>query len=235
MGAACRDADVLFLVNENWRWQTPIRQFKEVLCSGAIGKVFRARIDMISGFPVFRNQPFLAQLEQFILTDLGSHTLDTARFLFGEASTLYCHTQRVHPDIKGEDVATVLMRMGEGTTVLVEMAYAENYLERERFPETFIFVEGDHGSAELAPDFWIRVTTSEGTHARRYPPPRYPWADPAYDLAHASIVPCQADLLKGLRGEAPAETTAEDNIKTLRLVFKSYESARTGQVIRFGE
>ena len=58
---------------------------------------------MISGFPVFANQPFLKELEQFILTDLGSHTLDTARFLFGEAESLYCQTRRVHPDIKGED------------------------------------------------------------------------------------------------------------------------------------
>jgi predicted dehydrogenase len=47
--------------------------------SGAIGKPFRGRIDMLSGFPVFVNQPFLKQLEQFIITDLGSHTLDVAR------------------------------------------------------------------------------------------------------------------------------------------------------------
>jgi D-apiose dehydrogenase len=64
---------------------------------------------MISGFPVFNNQPFLKELEQFILTDLGSHTLDTARFLFGEASSLYCQTRRIHADIRGEDVATIMM------------------------------------------------------------------------------------------------------------------------------
>lgn len=232
MVAACRDAGVPFFVHENWRWQTPIRELHRVLKSGVIGTPFRARIDMISGFPVFVNQPFLRELEQLILSDLGTHTLDTARFLFGEAESLYCRTKRVHPDIAGEDVATVMMTMS-GATVLVEMAYAENYLERDRFPETFIFIEGSEGSLELAPDHWIRVTTSNGTHAKRFPPPRYAWADPAYDVVQASIVACHANLSNALRGEGVAETTGEDNLKTLRLVFAAYESAAGGNAVHF--
>jgi hypothetical protein len=38
-------------------------------------------------------------------------------------------------------------------------------------------------------------------------------------------VPCCADLLAHLRGEKVAETTGEDNLKTVRLVFGAYESA----------
>jgi hypothetical protein len=38
-----------------------------------------ARINMIRSFPVFKNQPLGAELEQFIITDLGSHTLDVGR------------------------------------------------------------------------------------------------------------------------------------------------------------
>jgi predicted dehydrogenase len=234
MVATCREAGVPFFIHENWRWQPPIRQFKRVLEVGSIGTPFRARIDMISGFPVFDNQPFLKEQEQFILTDLGSHILDVARFLFGEADSLYCQTHRIHRDIRGEDVATVMMKMSGRTTVVCQMAYAGNFLEHDRFPETFIFVEGDKGSAELGPDYWIRVTTADGTYANRYPPPRYAWADPAYAVVHASIVPCNANLLSALRGEGAAETVAEDNLKTLRLVFGSYESARTDQVLHFG-
>jgi hypothetical protein len=92
---------------------------------------------MISGFSVFKNQPLLAELEQFIITDLGSHTLDVAR---------------------------------------------------------------------------------------------YDWANPFYDVVHSSIVPCQADLLKGLQGKG-AETTGQDNHKTVQLVFGSYQSAASGQVL----
>lgn len=60
----------------------------------------------------------------------------------------------------------------------------------------------------------------------------YAWADPAYALVHASIVPCNANLLRAIKGEGPAETTAEDNLRTVRLVFAAYESAATGNAIR---
>jgi predicted dehydrogenase len=125
-----------------------------------------------------------------------------------------------------------MMRMGQGTTVTVNMAYAGNYLEREAFPQTFFFIEGEKGSLELGPDYRIRVTTKQGTRAGRHPPFRYDWANPAYDVVHASIVPCNADLLRALRGRGDAGTTAEDNLKTVRLVFAAYDSARTDRVIK---
>jgi predicted dehydrogenase len=232
MVETCRNAGVRFLVNENWRWQTPLRALKQILQSGEIGAPFRARLDMISGFPVFRNQPFLRDLEKFILMDLGSHILDVARFLFGEADSLYCYTQKIHPGIAGEDVATVMLRMGGSTTVVVEMAYAENPLERECFPQTLVFVEGEKGSLELGQDYCIKTTTAQGTTAKQYPPPSYAWANPAYQVVHSSIVACQANLLQGLHG-IPAETDGEDNLKTARLIFASYDSAASGHSVRF--
>jgi len=231
----CRQARVPFFIHENWRWQHPMRELKRALDSKVIGRPFRARIDMISGFPVFKDQPFLAELEQFIITDLGTHTLDLARFLFGEAVRLFCQTGKAHKNIKGEDIATITMAMAASTIVTVNMAYAENYLENDRFPETFVFIEGEKGSIELAPDFWLRTTTKNGTHARRVPPPRYAWADPAYDVVHASIVPCNANVLAQLRGGPNAETTGEDNLKTLELVFGAYESAAKGKALHFGK
>jgi D-apiose dehydrogenase len=231
MVRACEAAGVPLLVHENWRWQAPLRAFKAALAGGAIGRVFRARVDFVNGFCVFRNQPLLRTLEQFILTDIGTHILDAARYLFGEAETLYCQTHKAHADIAGEDVATVVAEMG-GATVVCNMAYAGNHLENDRFPETFVFVEGEKGSAELGPDYWVRVTTADGTHAKRHPPPRYAWADPAYDVVHASMVPCCANLLSAVRGGGRAETTGADNLRTLRMVFGAYESARRNAVVR---
>ena len=230
--ALCRASRVPFLVHENWRWQAPLRRIREILDSGAIGTPFRARLDMISGFPVFVNQPALRTLDQFLVLDMGSHMLDLARFLFGEAESLYCQTHQVHADIRGEDVASVLLRMGKDrTSVLCQMAFAENPLEHDCFPQTLAFIEGDRGSLEVAPDYWVRVTTAEGTVARRHAPPRFAWADPAYEVVHASLVPCLANLLDGIKGGA-AETTAEDNLRTVGLIFAAYESSRHDRVIR---
>jgi predicted dehydrogenase len=247
MVAACRAAGVPLAVHENWRWQRPLRELKAVLDSGAIGRPFRAHVQYASSFPVFANQPFLAELEQFILTDMGTHILDVVRFLFGEPARLTAQTFRVHPEIKGEDVATLLLSIPRrGATAAaapgraagvrddlactVHLSYASRW-ERERFPEVFILVEGDAGAVELAPDCWVRTTTAGGTQSRRVPPPRYAWADPAYDLVHASIVPCHADCLRAARGGPPAETSGADNLKTLALVFAAYESARSGQTV----
>ncbi|MDO8684919.1 MAG: Gfo/Idh/MocA family oxidoreductase [Armatimonadota bacterium] len=230
MVSACREAGVPFMIHENWRWQYPIRQLKKAMNKSNIGKPFRGHILYANSFPVFANQPFLKDLDQFILTDIGSHILDTARYLFGDASRLYCQTSRVNPEIKGEDVATVMMEMGDGVTVTCEMSYASR-LEHERFPETYVRVECENGSVELCPDFWIRATKGAETIVSRHVPPRYPWADPAYDVVHSSAVPCNADLLRSLRTGEPAETSGEDNLKTMRLVFASYESAAKGQAI----
>ena len=230
MIASCVSNKVWFAVHENWRWQRPIREFKRALASGEIGEVFRARIDYCNSFPVFENQPFLKELEQFILTDMGTHILDVARFLFGEVTQLYCQTHRVHPDIKGEDAATVMMSTTSGATVTCNLSYASK-LEQDRFPEAFILVEGTRGSLELASDYWIRKTTTEGTQARRCPPPFYPWADPRYGLVHGSIVDCHRDLLRGLQTGSSPETSAEDNLKTLKLVFAAYDSAAQKKTI----
>jgi D-apiose dehydrogenase len=233
MVQTCRDVGVPFFVHENWRWQRPIRELKRVLLSEEIGTPFRARIDFNTSFPVFDNEPFLKGFDELILLDLGTHLLDVARFLFGEAKSLYCETNRVHPEICGEDVATVLLRMRSGTIVTCNLSFATR-TESERFPETFVLIEGNRGSVELGPDCWIRVTTEQGTFAKRYPPPLYRWADPSYGLVHSSIVACHRNLLDGLQGKAPAETPAEDNLLTLELVFGAYESARTGHVFRAG-
>ena len=229
MAAACERAKAPLFIHENWRWQRPVRELKRILESGVIGDVFRARLDYANSFPVFDNQPFLRELERFIVTDIGSHLLDTARFLFGEASQIFCRTSRINPEIKGEDVATVMMAMGSAT-VTCNLSYASR-IEHDRFPETFVFIEGSAGSAELAPDYWLRVTTKDGTLARRVPPPYYPWADPRYALVHSSIVACHLDLLRALQTGGRAETDAEDNLRTMELVFAAYQSAAEEQVV----
>jgi predicted dehydrogenase len=234
MVVAFAKARTPFFVHENWRWQTPMRALIDTLRSGTIGTPFRARFTMVSGFDVWANQPTLRDLEKFILTDLGTHLLDTARACFGEARSLYCQLQRTLPDVKGDNVATLLLSMGEArTSVTIEMAYAKTPLEREVFPQTLAFVEGPFGSIELAADYWLRVTTRNGTQCYRHAPPRYVWADPRYDVAQSSMVPCLRDLMGALRGKRAAETTGADNLKTLELVFAAYDSAKRNAVMRF--
>ncbi len=235
MVAAFAKARTPFFVHENWRWQTPMRALINTLRSGVIGTPFRGRLSFTSGFDVWANQPALRSLEQFILTDIGTHVLDTARACFGEADSLYCQLHRtLRPAVKGDNVATLLLSMGEArTSVVVELAYAMTPLERECFPQTLAFVEGPLGSIEITNDNWLRVTTKKGTHSRRHAPPRYAWADPRYEVAQSSMVACHRDILAALRGEGLGETTGVDNLRTLELVYGAYESARSNSVVKF--
>jgi predicted dehydrogenase len=235
MVTVCRKSRTPFYIHENWRWQNQIRQFKKVLDSGEIGAPFRAHVFLVSGYPVFTHEPSLKDLENYILVDMGVHLLDVCRFLFGEADQIYCHTHQVQKGIKGEDSATVMMRMGGKTTVTCSMGFPGHFLERDVFTQTLILVEGEAGSAELDRDYWIRVTTKSGTRATRHAPVWLPWMHPQYLASHASIVPCNANLLRALRGEGQAETVADDNLKTLRLTFAAYESARNGAVVQLHE
>jgi len=230
MVAACAAENVWFAVHENWRWQRPIRELQNDLATGVIGKPFRARVDYINSFPVFENQPFLKTVEQFIIADMGSHIFDVVRFLFGEAARVYAQTDRVTPGIRGEDVATVLMRMQSGATVTCNLSYASR-VEHDLFPQTFIHVEGERGSLELAPDYWILITTDRGTETRRCPPPEFGWADPRYAVVHSSIVACNHDLLSALQNGTTPETIAHDNLKTLKLVQAAYDSARESKPV----
>ena len=74
----------------------------------------------------------------------------------------------MHADIRGEDVASVVLGMDSGATVSCEISYATR-MEHERFPQTFVFVEGDQGSVELGNDYWIRTTTTRRERGRNAP------------------------------------------------------------------
>jgi predicted dehydrogenase len=230
MLSVCDKNGVKLFIHENFRWQAPLRALKKTLDSGVIGDPFKARVSFCSAFPVFDNQPFLATLEKFILTDIGSHILDICRYLFGEAETLYCLTQKVNPEIKGEDVANVLMKMKNGLHCIAEMSYA-SLLEKEAFPQTLILVEGQKGSVQLTHNFEIKVTTAGGTSSEIIQPKMYDWLDPDYAVVHSSIVDCNANIFRGLQG-LPCETTGEDNYKTIQLVNACYESAAGNKIIQ---
>ncbi|MCY7419847.1 MAG: Gfo/Idh/MocA family oxidoreductase, partial [Chloroflexi bacterium] len=205
--AYCEQRGVPLLVHENFRWQEPIRALAADLRAGSIGRPFRARIEFTTNFPVFDNQPFLRDLPRFILSDVGVHVLDVARFLFGEASALSARIASVQPGIAGEDVATVLLSMEGDLAVVCELSFA-TVLEHDPFPGLLIRVEGTDGTLELRRPLELRCTTHTGTTTRDVAPPDWAWVDLRYAVAQAALVPCIANLLAHVRGERAAETTA---------------------------
>lgn len=230
----CSDAGAKLYIHENYRWQAPVRRFSQIVASGVIGKPFKARVSFLSGFPVFDNQPFLKELNHFILTDMGSHILDVIRFLFGECEELWCQTKAINKGIKGEDLAVVMMKMESGMPVYTELSYA-SVVEHDSFSTLHILVEGEKGSVYLGPKFEIRTTTKDGTISEIVKFPSYPWADPDYIVNHESGIHINRNILNDILGRGRAENTGEDNLETVRLIWACYESAVSGRIIRIEE
>lgn len=228
--AACEANDLPIWVHENFRWQAPIRRLHQELRSGLIGRPFRARVEFTTAHPVFERQPGLRRMPRLIVSDVGVHLLDVARFLFGEARTVLAQFSSVQDGIAGEDVATVILAMDGGVTVTCEMSFASR-VHPDPFPETLIRIEGSEGVLQLEPGPRLRTTTSAGTSVVDIPRPTEPWLDPDYAVAQAAMVPCIADLLGALRGERPGETTGQDNLRTLELVEAAYRSAASRSLV----
>lgn len=226
----CRKASSRLYIHENYRWQAPVRRLKEIIDSGIIGKPFKARVSFLSSYPVFENQPFLAQLDHFILTDMGSHVLDVIRFLFGECAALWCQTRTINDKIRGEDLAVALLEMQNGMPVYTEMSYA-SVVEYDSFSTVHILVEGEQGSVFLGPGFEIRTTTREGTSSEIVHFPSYPWADPDYIVNHESGIHVNRNIMDDILGRGKAENTGSDNLETVRLVWACYSSADSGEIV----
>ena len=116
MVTAVQAAGKTLMVHENFRWQSAVRRVIEIVRSGALGEAYFGRVSFRSGFDVFAGQPYLAEGARFIVEDLGIHTLDIARALFGDVTRMAATMRRINPAIKGEDVATMLLTHAGGAT-----------------------------------------------------------------------------------------------------------------------
>ena len=229
-----RDAGVRFYIHENYRWQPQIRRIKEIIDSGAIGKPFRCNSLWNTAFPLFETQPFLATLEKFALTDQGSHQFDVLRYLFGEADTICTQIQTINPTIKGEDVATSLIRMKNGMVCIQQISFSSP-LEKEIFPQLLLIIEGNKGSIRLDADYHFAITVGNNTTYESMTMQRYSWQTDRLEPEPPSIVACNNDILQDMLGNSKADTTAEDNFETVRMVWAAYESARLNTVLKLSE
>jgi predicted dehydrogenase len=224
MVAACREAGVPFLIHENYRWQKPMRAVKRLLEQSPIGRPIRAHLQFRHvPLDLFNNQPYLFTQPHFALNDMGPHLLDLPRFFFGEPRSLYAREFKVHPRFLGEDVASIMLDYDQ-LVCHCELSWRTTDYE--------VFIEGVSGTIQWGNDRLLTVETDSGRTSEPITPQPYGWADQRYGFAHSSIVQTNAHLLAALRGQGPAETTGEDNLKTMRLVFAAQDSAARNEVIK---
>ena len=224
MVAACAEAGVPLMVHENFRWQSPIQAVRAVLDRGDVGAPFWGRVSFRSGYDVFSGQPYLAEGSRFIVEDLGIHSLDVARHLFGDVTGLTARTRRVNPRIKGEDVATMLLDHASGVTTIVDCSYATK-LADDPFPQTIVEVDGALGTIRLSAGYRLTVATGAGATETDVSPPLLPWASRPWHNIQESVLAIQRHWAECLRQGREPQTSGRDNLKTLALVEAAYAGA----------
>jgi predicted dehydrogenase len=229
MAVACKQAGVMLMVHENFRWQRPMRALKAA--AEKIGDLFFGRVIFRNAHDIFTNQPYLAEDERFIIYDLGNHLLDMARFFMGDVHQVFCHTQSVNPNVRGEDTATIVLGLESGASCVVEACYF-SHLERDVFPQTLIHLEGTRGSATLSENYAL-TTVVNGKVEKAHVPPQPPsWASGSGVAIQESVVAIEQHFVDCLASGREPETSGLDNLRTLELVFGAYESAESGMVYR---
>lgn len=228
---AMERAGLPLMVHENFRFQRPLRRARALIDEGRIGEPVWGRFTFRTGYDIYAGQPYLAEVERFILLDVGIHMLDVARVLLGEAESVFCRSQTIRPGLRGEDVATVLLGHSGGRTSVVEMSYAAHPYP-DPFPQVVFEIEGTMGALRLDPGCRLNLTTaSETVHEIAEPAPPS-WGSAPWIVTQESVLAIQQHWLDRLDSGLTPATSGRDNLKTFALVEAAYLSARTGQTVR---
>jgi len=229
---ACDEYGVRLMVNENWRWRIWYQEIKKLLDEGMIGEVFYCHINGRSSSAVptykgprpFQKQPYFASMPRLILYENMIHLIDVCRFFFGECQSVYAQMRRINKVSVGEDMASLMLNMGRVLAIVERSWCSKGYpssLNTEKME-----IEGERGTIFLDEQGRIRVVIDE-EDGREDIWPEYDIGDFYID----SYIKCQSHFIDSLLTGKEFQTSGRDNLKTLEITLRGYESAEKNQVI----
>jgi predicted dehydrogenase len=213
-------ASAPIVVHENWRWQPWFREAKRLVDLGAIGKPicyhFRIRQRDGLGAAPYPNQPYFREMPRLHIHETLVHSIDTARFFFGDIRSVHARIRRLNPAIRGEDRAVItLTHLNEVDGIVDGHRFLDPDPPGPAMGETTL--EGDEAKLRItAPgEIWIGQTLA-------YRPP----ALGGYKGDSARAV--QLHFIECLRTGEEAESSVRNYWNTFAAVEAAYESSRNG-------
>ncbi|MBC8166586.1 MAG: Gfo/Idh/MocA family oxidoreductase [Bryobacteraceae bacterium] len=224
IAALAADSGILVTIHENWRWQPWFREAARLIHDGAIDTPicyqFRIRQRDGLGENAYPNQPYFREMPQLHIHETLVHPIDTARFFFGNISSVSARIRRLNPAIAGEDRALLL---------LTHQSQVDGTVDGHRFldpdppgpamGETRI--EGYGGVLQIDATGEIRRNG-----AVLYSPPQ-----PAVGYKGDSARAVQMHFLDCIRGLTQPESSVDKYWNTFAAVQASYASAACGKAI----
>ena len=229
---ACAERGLPFMVHENFRFQHPMRRIKELLDAGAIGRPFFGRVSFRTAHDVYSAQPWLVDSERMIIVDVAVHLFDLACCFMGEPETLFTDALRVNPRIAGEDVATVLMHMPQGTCI-VDASY-ETRSNHNTYPQTFVTLEGTEGTITLGADYHLQVVSRGIVTEEQLVIPDHGWTSEPWNGIQDSVYTIQRHWIDCLNSGVEPETSGARTLRLLDITLGAYQSLETGTRYQVG-
>lgn len=203
---AVQKAGVKHMVAFNYRFVPAIRQIRQLVESGALGKIYHFRAQYLQEWIMpHYNTPMIWRLQKEhagsgALGDLGAHIIDLARYLVGEVDSVSAMTKtfiKERPTSDGNDMGTVDVDDAFGAVVSFENG-ALGMLEATRFAAgrkngQTLEINGEKGSIRFNLErlnelevFWIDDEPKEtrGFHNVLVSEPYHPWWENWWPQGH---------------------------------------------------
>jgi predicted dehydrogenase len=238
----CEKFGCTAMVCQSYRWHPWYEQIKKELDSGIIGRPYYANImqrvsfDIPTGkenrIPLVEDQPFYRNVKKLMLLEQGCHYIDVFRYFFGEPQSVNGYVDSISPYVIGDDLCIVIIKFNDTVAVLEDL-WCTNGQEQT----SVTFVQGEKGSiyfngtAGAAPHRTeetggLEITLRDGTNIIRDMDAKDYYAR-CFTSLEKHFIEC---IKKGIK----PITSVKDNLKTLEIAFKAYESSKVKKTLFIG-
>ncbi len=223
MVRAAEDANRLFVVIQNRRYNSNIRRLRAFLASGALGRLTTVNSDFYIGahFGGFRDR-----MPHVLLADMAIHTFDAARYVTGaEAQSVYCHEWNPAGSwYEGDASAVAIFQMSDGIVYTYRGSWCSEGLHTSW--ECAWRIVGTRGSVSWDGETGFRAQVTAGDEGFMRPLadvtlPEFT-VPPDRTGSHGGLI---RDFLRAVREGGSVETIASDNINSLAMVHAAIDSA----------
>ena len=223
------------MVHENFRWQTPLMILKKLEKKYRLKHPHYAKISFRHANPVgYTNQTYLYDLEEYLILDVSIHLYDLSRFFLNETQNVYTINQNTNKKFKGETAFTSLVRHYNGGVSIID-ASISSIKTPDRFAQTLVNLEYSNGSIDLDYNYNITVHKNGLKKSHSAIPKKLKWTSRPWDQIQESIVNTHKHFISCLNKKTVHDTSGADNIKSLSLVFASYQSNKQRREIKLNE
>lgn len=231
--SVARDAGILLVVHENFRFQPWYMEIKRQLSENVIGDpyqiTFRLRPGDGQGSNAYLDrQPYFQKQQRFLVNETAVHLVDVFRYLFGEVRSVWADLRRLNPVIAGEDAGIIIFSFdGQKKAVFDGNRLVDHMAEDRRLTMGEMLIEGSDGIIRLDGNgrLYLRQFGSDQENEIEYC-----WEDRAY--AGDCVFRLQRHVVEHLSSNAPIQNCAEGYLRNLKIVEHIYRSNHYGKTLQ---